>query len=702
MFSVFVLSNTKVSADDLVRLNSWVEVILPVEKTAEIYSSPFSTSKIVRAVPNGFTAFTDQVLTDKEGKRWWHLKDFGWVQDHQITKLPESIFLVPPVQNGIPEKDGRQKSRLSLAFLALYPYLRSEMIGTLVWGPKGDKILYEEFRVNSQGIRISPVKVDLVSRNLNGAEIFRIPNAIFPEWSSNEDYLFFLENPVELRKGFYQGIPTIYQLSTKKKVAIATKYFSSTNWHPKELRLAATCEYQGLPTICIFGIAGNLLDFIQPNSPNPKISPVFSPDGQKISYIQTGEKSRFVVFDFSLGKEIFSLEKVVSGFSSSCFEHTLSKPVTWIDNSRLLIVVECAPNPKAGLWLVNIVSKEIKIIPVVMPQNLPFSLAASASSDGLSIAFSIRTFPYGVNSPRVIEEIWVANVDGSMLKKADTGFYPVWQPRIRVGNELPPTEKPKPVPVLLVHGCGGNAGDWQNDGWVKSLKNVASIGSNKKLVNVPLFEGSSEYFPQARVFSVDYSALTDGIEEISVVIPNSLEKIKELTGVKKIGIVTFSMGALLARSYLAGLTPGVEYRSDVTFLYMIAPPNKGVFLLSDSIAGVEVDIARQKIKSLCVQAKQLSPNNQTINGLNRRRMPREVNYLIVSGVLCQSRIVGYHDGVVRRLDTEIPTMIIENKEVKGRHYQGNSYFCNSGQTISDFQEVKAFISEKYKKAANVE
>lgn len=113
-----------------------------------------------------------------------------------------------------------------------------------------------------------------------------------------------------------------------------------------------------------------------------------------------------------------------------------------------------------------------------------------------------------------------------------------------------------PVPVLLVHGSGGNA----NSAWIGTWADGLAMDLSDR---------------GYRVFAVSFASPHGKIEYKAEVLADAIAKLKAATGQEKVDIVAHSMGGLVARYYLEGfsLTP---YRGDVRRFVMIGTPNGGV------------------------------------------------------------------------------------------------------------------------------
>ena len=251
-----------------------------------------------------------------------------------------------------------------------------------------------------------------------------------------------------------------------------------------------------------------------------------------------------------------------------------------------------------------------------------------------------------------------------------------------------------PPVVLLVHGCGSSHDVWRAYSWVQPPNHVTTI-SHPSSGSAELYSATGlAVFGGQTVFLLDYSLNVHGIEHLANLLKGAVDHAKSSRDVDQVVIGTHSMGALIARTYVQGQANGVSYTQDVAGLYMIAPPNAGC-------AWVNRLTARGARIFTCRQAGQLAPKGQFMTHLNSAPLPRSIRYLIATGRRCLLPLFGYHDGVIRGIDTQ-PTgrsasgFTYSAVLIDARHYGGVCVpVCGANAPILGEGQTKAAVNLKF-------
>ncbi len=135
---------------------------------------------------------------------------------------------------------------------------------------------------------------------------------------------------------------------------------------------------------------------------------------------------------------------------------------------------------------------------------------------------------------------------------------------------------------------------------------------------------------KANLFVLDYSssANVDGLAYKTLELAECLKVLRRYTGAKKINLVAYSAGGLVARTYLQSALPGLEYRRDVGRLITISTPHLGATK------------AEHFGDFLGTRATAIRPSSELIQRINNKLdLPGDVHYasVIVRGVKIGSR-----------------------------------------------------------------
>lgn len=122
------------------------------------------------------------------------------------------------------------------------------------------------------------------------------------------------------------------------------------------------------------------------------------------------------------------------------------------------------------------------------------------------------------------------------------------------GAAAPPKRIPERVPVILVHGLGGNGGAW---------------------AGFDTFLEDNGYRRGRTLFVLDYGDMNNG--DYTVIgrqkLMKAIDEAIGASGQPKVDIIASSMGGLVSRYYMAS----PDYRGDVRTLVMLGTPNHGSF-----------------------------------------------------------------------------------------------------------------------------
>lgn len=274
--------------------------------------------------------------------------------------------------------------------------------------------------------------------------------------------------------------------------------------------------------------------------------------------------------------------------------------------------------------------------------------------------------------------------------------------------------------IVFVHGCGGDVKSWLNPGFGRSdhYQKLISVKDGRGAdLDVFYSENSIRLSPFRFLYYLDFSGSRNGIRDLAAGLGRAIRYIcdpdqSDQEGIDKVVVVAFSMGSLLARSYVQGMATDLQFSSDVAGLFLVAPPNNGS-ILARLIPRQWTTVARVIPRRLpgpwlCSQARELGPQSPLMTELNGRPLPPNVAYAVAAGVGCNSPLphflqMGRHDGIIFETETDLeggeePGVNYYRTEVNGVHTKGLLHLphCSSDSLpiLSDLQ-TKAIIKEWY-------
>jgi len=240
-------------------------------------------------------------------------------------------------------------------------------------------------------------------------------------------------------------------------------------------------------------------------------------------------------------------------------------------------------------------------------------------------------------------------------------------------------------PLILIHGLGGHPEDWEKTGIISFL--VEQGGYDRNLIRSfdygSIVEGNETHYNyQGDIQQIAHRLCDD--PNIPDAFPFQVDRLSRESvaqgGPEKVDIVTFSMGGLIARYYLAQREEdswGTRYTGKVRKLIQLSSPNLGVdwiALYNNHLHGsfiwrlvvklsqwgvIPVDLASdverthvklramkasaagqvlsgdsQPIQADSVAAQQLAPDSALLTNLNRpNQSPTDVSYACIYGDL---------------------------------------------------------------------
>jgi pimeloyl-ACP methyl ester carboxylesterase len=186
-------------------------------------------------------------------------------------------------------------------------------------------------------------------------------------------------------------------------------------------------------------------------------------------------------------------------------------------------------------------------------------------------------------------------------------------------------------PVLFVHGLGSNSSTWNN---VKSelIDQGYEYGGN--------YENFWSWLNKGDFYTINIKNTTNtNFDELGEKVADAVEKIRDVTGARKVILVGHSLGGLASRSYLN------TYPGDVAALLTIGTPNGGSYLgyaddFSTDIKNVDGNkLIATGLNFYCEMKKScsgstadaLEPDSPELRRLNSISPPQDVLYLSVIG-----------------------------------------------------------------------
>lgn len=184
------------------------------------------------------------------------------------------------------------------------------------------------------------------------------------------------------------------------------------------------------------------------------------------------------------------------------------------------------------------------------------------------------------------------------------------------------------LPVVLVHGQGGNSSSWETFRWVRGMS------PHRSSDNWTLYECEGHVFDDADVYLFEYSKFDGAHGDIPMsagLLSEGLREVRRDTAAEDVFIVAHSMGGLLARTYMEGLAVdasgrAVPYGDDVAGFVTLNSPHRGCWL-STTLRGEAATFFR----GLDPSASQMAPDSAVMQLLNSRRLPGDADYSLVAG-----------------------------------------------------------------------
>jgi Tol biopolymer transport system component/pimeloyl-ACP methyl ester carboxylesterase len=193
--------------------------------------------------------------------------------------------------------------------------------------------------------------------------------------------------------------------------------------------------------------------------------------------------------------------------------------------------------------------------------------------------------------------------------------------------EMPDQINSDSIPLLLLHGLNGTSGYWGN--LPMKLKNIGHD-----------------------VWEIYYPG-NQSIRDSAILLGNAIEQILSKYSIRKVNLVTHSMGGLVARTYTVLGGDGVGYKDNINKLLMIGPPHHGSEAASKIGRG---DLLPELItwarghEPNAPAYQDLSVGSNLIWELNRLGINETIDQLVVAGtkgmVLPHIEAKGHDDGVV--------------------------------------------------------
>lgn len=157
---------------------------------------------------------------------------------------------------------------------------------------------------------------------------------------------------------------------------------------------------------------------------------------------------------------------------------------------------------------------------------------------------------------------------------------------------------------------------------------IRSVGSSAQLPKCLDRLGCIGDPTAADFFVLEFSsaAKVDGLAYKALELANCLKELRAFTGRRKVCIVAYSAGGLVARTYLQSALPGVKYNDDVERLITVATPHLGSQLAT---------VAKSLGDLLGTKASSLMPEAELVRNLNSSlELPPDVCFasIVVRGI----------------------------------------------------------------------
>jgi len=657
--SFLALSREEITfSDPTVAVGTWVEVFGLDQNNLSDYlnvqETPSLSGKENHHLYNDYVAYIDEGPVETEGYRWWHLANLGWAVDNwlrvtyeeKIPKEPQGRILFTQYGENsyytflnIINADGTNKENLMVfpnQFCGLDPY---------TWSPDGKEIAF----VDCGGTEDNP-NYQINKLNIETKEIVTLAStpgpSSGPSWSPDGNSIAFYSEIYLATEEKIESIIYVLDLKTSGIIQVTDIDSSDPDWSPDSKSLVFNSGIGTSGDLFVANIEERNTNKIFSSEvtfdplccAGPIVQPSWSPVGDKIAFTCADTRSTILYLE----------------------EHKLRICTINADGSEINKLTSEQENFRSLPYCTGEYYSE----PTQCYQ--PHNRFSDWSPDGKQVVFNGIT-EFTANRRGDLNgnfDIFIINSDGTNFRPLTEGIYPKWQPTtvMQVPTVTPPTPTAipptptqeirfvgkEPTPILLVHGCGGSAYDWEETGWVSGLSLIETYTDLLPFTEIYLYQAEVSIFADSAVFSLDYSNSGASLEETAQIIPRSLDSIKSVTAAEKVIIISHSMGAILTRYYLEDfLEEKYSERSDISVFLMLAPPNNGSFWVNMGLEKV-IDL----LKLQCPQAGSL--NSEDLEPLNSKELSTSVStYRIAAGNQCWFIFIGFNDCVVTTKDAKI-------------------------------------------------
>lgn len=233
-------------------------------------------------------------------------------------------------------------------------------------------------------------------------------------------------------------------------------------------------------------------------------------------------------------------------------------------------------------------------------------------------------------------------------------------------NIVPVDDYPKSnlkTPIILISGYNNKSELWEEEKFTDYLANKKNLIYGGKLffdANLKINSTKGDTLSKMDYFSVSFSDSTTSIDVLSIELKKFITHITEKTNTKKVMLVGYSMGGLIARQYL---TENIDDHK-VSTLITIASPHKGSFWANTIYAsnlllgGTDSKLIEKlsswlgkPISGLAIAQMVQSGKESFLAKLNEKSHPDDVVY---HSIIAQKSMMSNFKTILNFFDIKIP------------------------------------------------
>lgn len=219
------------------------------------------------------------------------------------------------------------------------------------------------------------------------------------------------------------------------------------------------------------------------------------------------------------------------------------------------------------------------------------------------------------------------------------------------------------TPIILISGYNNKSDLWEQEKFTDYLADKQNLIYGGKLVfdkDSKINSTKGDTLSKMDYFSVSFSDSTTSIDLLSVELKNFVTYVTEKTNTKKVMLVGYSMGGLIARQYL---TENINDHK-VSALITIASPHKGSFWANTIYAtnlllgGTDSKLIEKlsswlgkPISGLAIAQMVQSGRESFLTKLNQKQHPNDVLY---HSIVAQKSMMSNFKTILNFFDIEVP------------------------------------------------